>query len=308
MRRALAPRFWGAHLLMAFMVAATAVLGLWQYDVSQGHKSRKEQELEQAAPVPLTSLMGPHAEFVANGTGRPVVVSGSWVPSGTVYVENHAHAGVEGYWVATPLAVGTNPTGPAVYIVRGWVRHAGTAPAAPTGPARVVGSLQPPEDSGEIDRNPSDDVLPELRMVDALDKVKNDLYSAYIVADHGRPSWPAADVPSNDGTAGLVLGTPNSTPTAGFTTGLRNFLYALEWWMFGIFAIYVWWRWLRDELAKPDEDRRAKRTRDGGRGPGWWTGESWDVPAGDADDPSRTEAAEGDPERAAQDGTVTSGP
>ena len=30
---------------------------------------------------------------------------------------------------------------------------------------------------------------------------------------------------------------------------LRNLLYALEWWVFAGFAVYVWWRWCRDELS-----------------------------------------------------------
>jgi hypothetical protein len=37
-------------------------------------------------------------------------------------------------------------------------------------------------------------------------------------------------------------------PEASFTTGLRNLLYALEWWVFGLLAIYVWWRYVRDAL------------------------------------------------------------
>ena len=29
-----------------------------------------------------------------------------------------------------------------------------------------------------------------------------------------------------------------------------NLLYALEWWVFGGFAVYVWSRWCRDELVR----------------------------------------------------------
>ena len=31
--------------------------------------------------------------------------------------------------------------------------------------------------------------------------------------------------------------------------GLRNLLYALQWWVFGAFALFVWWRHLADTLA-----------------------------------------------------------
>jgi hypothetical protein len=34
------------------------------------------------------------------------------------------------------------------------------------------------------------------------------------------------------------------------TTKLRNILYAIEWWVFGGFAVFLWWRWVRDELDR----------------------------------------------------------
>ncbi len=32
-------------------------------------------------------------------------------------------------------------------------------------------------------------------------------------------------------------------------TGLKNLLYAIEWWIFGAFAVFIWWRWRRDAHA-----------------------------------------------------------
>jgi surfeit locus 1 family protein len=36
----------------------------------------------------------------------------------------------------------------------------------------------------------------------------------------------------------------------GAFTGLRNLLYALEWWFFGLFAAFIWWRWVTDTTAE----------------------------------------------------------
>jgi hypothetical protein len=30
-------------------------------------------------------------------------------------------------------------------------------------------------------------------------------------------------------------------------------LYALEWWVFGGFAVFLWWRWCSDELKRFSE-------------------------------------------------------
>jgi hypothetical protein len=91
-----------------------------------------------------------------------------------------------------------------------------------------------------------------------MNHVKQDLYSGYAVVADAERGWPAADAAINDGTAGLKPAQPNSTPKAGFTTGLRNALYAFEWWVFGLFAIYIWWRYVR-EATSPDDEGEAEK-------------------------------------------------
>ena len=48
-------------------------------------------------------------------------------------------------------------------------------------------------------------------------------------------------------------------PSPGTFTGVRNLLYAFEWWVFGGFAAFIWWRWRRDATAPEvtDLDRSA---------------------------------------------------
>ena len=100
------------------------------------------------------------------------------------------------------------------------------------------------------DDDPDDDVLPQLRVADALQRVDRDLYGAYgVVADEVAPgAWPSGDRALNDGTAGLEPAGLDQLPAAGRFTAVRNLLYAIEWWVFGLFAGFIWWRWVRDEL------------------------------------------------------------
>ncbi|MGH3372361.1 MAG: SURF1 family cytochrome oxidase biogenesis protein, partial [Nocardioidaceae bacterium] len=150
------------------------------------------------------------------------------------------------FWVVTPVAVCADPdpcpAAPALLVVRGWTAAPGQAPAAPAGPVRLTGWLQPPEGSGLPDPDPDDDVLPELRVADAIQRVDQDLYGGYLVADRAEPS---------SGIAGLDPVDPASLPEPGSGTGLRNLLYAVQWWVFAGFALFVWWRWSRDELERP---------------------------------------------------------
>ncbi len=69
-------------------------------------------------------------------------------------------------------------------------------------------------------------------MADAVQRVDVDLYSAYVVSEQ-----PAA---------GLEPADLAALPSPSRFTGVRNLLYAFEWWIFGAFAGYIWWRWRRD--------------------------------------------------------------
>ncbi len=240
MHTLLSPRFWGVHLLALACVVVAGLLGAWQYDAWQERRAAEAADLTQQDPIPLADAMGPDDPFPGDRVGQPVNIEGTWVSEGTVFVSGREHDGRTGYWVVTPLAVAA-PDGPAIPVVRGWVLSPDSAPAPPTGAAELVGWLQPPEGSTADDEDPDDDVLPQVRIADLVQRVDQDLYGAYAVLT--RP------------TDGLEPADLDQLPEVGRFTALRNLLYAVEWWFFGAFALFVWVRWLRDEDGTDaDED------------------------------------------------------
>jgi cytochrome oxidase assembly protein ShyY1 len=249
--RPLAPRYWGAHLLALVLVATAVGLGFWQLDAWQTRRTAEAEDLTRLDPVPLTDVMGPDDPFPGDKVGQPVVVQGTWLPDATFYVSGREHDGHEGYWAVTPLAVG-GPADPALLVVRGWTPDPASAPAAPTGRAELVAWLQPSEGRNVADDDPDDDVLPQVRVADALQRVDRDLYGAYgVVADRvAEGDWPSGDRAVNDGTDGLEPAGLDQLPPAGRFTAVRNLLYAIEWWIFGLFAGFIWWRWVRDEVLR----------------------------------------------------------
>jgi len=44
--------------------------------------------------------------------------------------------------------------------------------------------------------------------------------------------------------------------------GLQNLLYALQWWVFGILAIYIWWRWCQEQLHPREGDPADRSAMD----------------------------------------------
>lgn len=234
----LAPRYWAVHLLAVALLAAAVMLGLWQLDAWKSKRAASALDVTTAAAIPLSKALGPDDPFPAKYVGQPVTVAGRWLPESTFVVSGRERGKVEGYWVVTPVAV--DGTTSAIPVVRGWTRSADTRPAPPSGTVTLKGWLQPAEGTGEVDDDPSDDVLPQLRIADALHFVHQDLYGGYVIAAHTD--------------AGLQKAELDQLPPAPRFSAIRNLFYAVEWWFFGGFVVFMWWRWLVDEvLADPDE-------------------------------------------------------
>ncbi len=198
---------------------------MWQLDSWQAERSAQSVDRTQMEPVALSDLMGPDDPFPAGGVGRPVTFEGTWLDT-SFWVEGRTHEGTEGYWAMTPVSVG-GPDDPAILVVRGWSASTDADPDGepPTGQVELSGWLQPTEGSMAVDEDPTDNVFPEVRVADAVQMVDRDLYTGYVVLDAEQLE---------------------AMPKADRSTGLQNFLYAVEWFLFGLFAAYIWWRWVMD--------------------------------------------------------------
>jgi len=250
-------RLWAAHLLGLTCVSIAVGMGGWQYDAWQTRRDAERVDLTHADPVPMTELIGPDDPFPTAGLGRPVEVRGHFLPEGTVLVSGRAgKEGADGDWLVTPITAG-DADAPAVPVVRGWVpagTDPATLPAPPSGEVDLLGWLQPPEGSGQVDDDPRDDVLPELRIADLVQRVDQDLYGAYVVAEEPLPA---------DAAAGIAGATLDQLPEASRFTGLRNILYAVEWWVFAAFAAFLWFRYVRDATSERDlEEADAPEAED----------------------------------------------
>ncbi len=220
----------GAAVLTLVLVGIAGGLGLWQYDAWQAHRTAEARDLTDVDPVPLTDVMGSDDPFPGQDVGRPVELSGTWIEGG-FWVEDRTLGDRPGYWAVAPLQVDDA----ALLVVRGWAARPDPALLSATGEADVIGWLQAPEGSMVTDDDPNDDVFPEIRVADAVQRVDIDLYSAYAV--------------SQEPAEGLAAAELEALPSPGRFTGVRNLLYAVEWWIFGAFAAFIWWRWRRDATA-----------------------------------------------------------
>jgi surfeit locus 1 family protein len=224
----LTPRNLGLTVLAVLLTAAMTVLGLWQLDSYNQRQDLDAAATTQAAPVPLDTLLGPDQAFTAEAHARPVAVEGEYADRQVLVDRGGGRP-----WLVTPLVT---DAGSAILVVRGLAEpgsRSAERPAPPAGRVRVVGSLQPSQARGNDD-DLGDDVVPTLSTAQLIGDFGADLYSGFVVLTEQTPpsTLPAATPPQ---------------PDASLTAGLRNLMYALQWWVFAGFVIFVWWRMLREE-------------------------------------------------------------
>ena len=153
--------------------------------------------------------------------------------------------------MVTPLAV-DGPTARRCPVVRGWSASPDDDPPPPTGTTELVGWLQPSEGTGAADDDPADDVLPQLRIADLMQRVDQDLYGGYASSrPRRRTTGPTASSRRPSSSCPTPAGSPGSatcsTPSSGGSSAA--------------FALFIWWRWVRDERRRPR--RRGRRDRRG---------------------------------------------
>lgn len=250
------PRMIGFLLLFLLAAGVCGRLGVWQLDRAYERAELAEQheitEAEAAGPEGLGVLLPPQSTFPGELVGRQAWVEGEYEPEGQLLVAGRALDGRTGYLVLTPLRVSDDGTGgeswadlsgaPVVPVVRGWVptADAGAALAVPTGEVRLTAYLQASEAAGPGG-------LPE-GQTDSISSAAlanawgNPIYGGYLVLMESDPAQPA----TADGGPELL---PRPTIEGGNGVNVQNAFYALQWWIFGAFAVALWVRLVRDEAA-----------------------------------------------------------
>lgn len=234
LRTALRPRFLGLFALVVLVGVAFVQLGRWQLGVAEG-KAREEAVAAARAqgPVALTSVLRPHEAFPNGLSARPVTVTGSYRATDQELVTDRRLGGRTGYWVLTPFVV--DGTGATLPVLRGFVTDPAQAGAPPTGRLTLSGGIAPSESPAPA---PSDPAL--IASVDTgllVNTWPGDLYNAFLFL--------AAEDPAS----GPQL-TKVPTPLGDTGVNWRNAAYAVQWWVFALFALWLWWRMVRDEHAR----------------------------------------------------------
>lgn len=251
-----APGFWriarrplwiGALVLALAIAAAFAALGRWQLERSVQNAPDEAPTTEIA--VPIGEIAQPQEGVRGDSVGQLVEVSGEWVPGDAVALTGRGggpSTAAEGAWLVGHL-VTDDGTGLAVAL--GWAADVDTAlAAAPTGRAELVGRYLAGESPASVDFAEEPDRA--LSVADLVNRwaEPGPVYGGYIV--------------SRSDTAGVTL-IDSPPPEAAEQLNLLNLFYAIEWAIFAGFAVYLWYRLVRDAQEKERDEALERAAASG---------------------------------------------
>ncbi|MEV7103360.1 SURF1 family protein [Streptomyces atroolivaceus] len=240
----LTPRWWGINLFVVLAIPFCVFMGTWQLgrfeDRVQTHEEAEQRpEPGSRSPKPLDDLLPVSTET----SGRPAVATGTYADQ--FLVPGRKLDDRDGFYVLDLLRT---DSGKALPVVRGWLP--GTpgrteVPPAPAGEVTVTGDLQASENSGTTGVSLGGG-LPEgqLGMISAaslVNLVPYDVYDAWVTLPEPEPE------------AGGANGAMKPVPAAAAQgSGLdlkafQNLGYTGEWFVFGGFVLFMWFRLVRRE-------------------------------------------------------------
>ncbi len=234
------PGLIGLHVLLVVAVSVCVIGGVWQYGSYERQRSAERADRLAMAPVPLEEVIGPSDVFTADEDYRRVEVTGSFAPAQEqLWVAGQRQQGRSGLWLLAPFVVEGGDA--ALLVVRAFSEEVRDLPAVPDGSRTLEVVLRP----GAGEGSPMND-----------ERVVDTIRVPALLNDIGRPLYAGYGVAASDTGAGLPL-PQEPEPDVPWTVGLTNLAYALQWWAFALFAVFMWWRMCTDQVAAARESARS---------------------------------------------------
>jgi len=231
------PRWIGALLLALAIAAGFSALGQWQ--LARSVASAPVDRTDTETPVALTALARPGTAVTGVQLGRMVTADGRLVPDDFVVLSNRLNGGKTGFWLMGHVV--TNG-GAELAVALGWASTHAQAVAAEASAAissPLVGRYLPSESPDQPDVSKGVQSAASVpALINQWTQFGGSVYGGYLVV-----STPAAGLHAIDSPA----------PSQEVSLNWLNVFYAAEWAIFAGFAIYLWYRLVRDVVEAERE-------------------------------------------------------
>jgi cytochrome oxidase assembly protein ShyY1 len=239
----LRPGWIAALTALCVLLVAFVELGLWQWGrAHRTHRLTPEELAQRTTPVALGSLLKDGGITEVDALGRAVVISGTFDGAHQLLVPDRELNGTNGYIVIAPLKTADGT----VVVSRGWTAQP-QIPAGPQGAVTLNGWLAAPEPIDGASREASDDAAKDpahrIASVDIATLVN---------------TWPYTDIDqayvNEQGPDAGLTPVPAPPPPNGKTTwNVLNVGYTVQWWLFGVVAVWWVWSYVR-RIANPEAE------------------------------------------------------
>lgn len=248
---------WIAGLILALVVSGVFVLlGKWQMDNAA---SAPPPLTQTETPVPLTEHFVPEKSMYGTEADQVITMTGQFLPDTDVFIHPRLNGEQEGYWVVSAFRVEGAPQDEVIPVVRGWTASTGVSEPAPEGELDLTGRLLPAEGPGPegIQQTPDGTVLTSLASAELINLWDVRSYAGYVAPfEMTTGAGTMVGATAADSALEPVIVGPQPQET---TYNWMNIFYAIEWVVFAGFAIYLWWRFLRDDHLRNLEEAELDR-------------------------------------------------
>ncbi len=257
LKTALKPRWIGFLLLTLAVASVFVLLTKWQFEQSTSNQPRAHEVTE--TPVELTDHFQPGVPMMSDQADQMVTFTGQLDPHKSVQVESRLHDGVQGLWLVSSASVQGAADNNRIPVVWGWIAEEIEATGdeltqlfedstglSATDTIQFTGRLIPGEGPTP---NTNHFIEPQRTQMLATAELVNlwnePLYAGYVVAETFAVNG-TEHVVSGAGVEGVETAPqPEEAQVAWL-----NVFYAIEWFTFAIFSLYLWWRFVRDDHMK----------------------------------------------------------
>lgn len=249
-RMMLRPRWVLALLLALAAAAAFALLGQWQLEraIVSGAVVQRSTETVLA----LEDVVQPGGASPTKATGQMVRASGAFIPGDEQLISDRFNGGTAGFWVVGHFVTDTDSA--SIAVARGWAADEADARSAmralstdAPGQATTITGRFVPAEAPEVpaegrDPHTMTTVSPAALINLWADFTDQPVYSGYIVDTAAAPGLTVIDSP---------------VPTDDVALNWLNVFYALEWVVFAGFAVFLWYRLVRDAWERERDEAEA---------------------------------------------------
>ncbi|MDJ0334212.1 SURF1 family cytochrome oxidase biogenesis protein [Salinibacterium sp. G-O1] len=239
------PRWIGALVLALAIAGGFAALGQWQ--LSRSFESAAPSEVLTEDVVALDTVSTPQQPVPSSVIGQRVTVDASFVPGDYVVLSDRLNDldSAPGYWVVGHAVAAD---GASIAVALGWAQTeqeaidaaAALERNAPDGTisGRYLPSESPQESDFEAGKRSA---LAVSELVNLWAQAPAGVYGGYLVADAAASGLQQIDSPR---------------PLSEVPLNLLNVFYAIEWIVFAGFAVFLWYRLVRDTWEEEGEALR----------------------------------------------------